>query len=63
MTNDSVCRQTVTVELENGLHLVPCSLIAQFARGCECDVQISKDDRLNHPVRVALAFVIRQDDA
>ena len=44
MTYDSVCRQTVTVNLEHGLHLVPCSQIAQFARRHDCDVQISKDD-------------------
>jgi phosphotransferase system HPr (HPr) family protein len=44
MTYDSVCRQTVTVNLESGLHLVPCSQIAQFARSYDCDVQISKDD-------------------
>ena len=44
MTYDSVCRKTVTVNLENGLHLVPCSQIAQFARSYDCDVQISKGD-------------------
>ena len=44
MTYDSVCRQTVTVNLENGLHLVPCSQIAQFARSFDCDVQISNND-------------------
>ncbi len=45
MTYDSLCRQTVTVDLENGLHLVPCSQIAQFCRGHDCEVQISKDDQ------------------
>jgi phosphocarrier protein HPr len=39
---NSVCRQTVTVELENGLHLVPCSQIAQAARRYACAVTIYK---------------------
>jgi phosphotransferase system HPr (HPr) family protein len=33
---------TVTVPGENGLHLVPCSLIAQSATAHACDVKISK---------------------
>ena len=37
-------RQTVNVNNENGLHLVPCSRIAQRAARFECDVQIHKDD-------------------
>lgn len=39
---NSACRQTVTVGLENGLHLVPCSLIAQAARRFQCTVRIHK---------------------
>ncbi|MBI1313055.1 HPr family phosphocarrier protein [bacterium] len=34
--------QSVTVPGENGLHLVPCSLIAQSASAFDCDVRISK---------------------
>ncbi len=34
--------QSVTVPGENGLHLVPCSLIAQSASSFECDVRIRK---------------------
>lgn len=45
MKQNSLCRQSVTVTLENGLHLVPCSQIAQVARSCDCEVQIFKDDQ------------------
>ena len=44
MMQGSVGRQTVTVNLENGLHLVPCSLIARMARRFPCDVRIIKGD-------------------
>ena len=44
MENLSVCRQTVTVDLENGLHLVPCSQIAQAASAFPCDIRILKGD-------------------
>ena len=33
---------TVTVPGENGLHLVPCSLIAQSASSFDCEVRIRK---------------------
>ena len=39
-----VVRQSVTVNLENGLHLVPCSRIAQAASNYDCDVRILRDD-------------------
>jgi phosphotransferase system HPr (HPr) family protein len=42
----SVGRQTVTVNLENGLHLVPCSLIARAARRYTCEVHIIKGEVL-----------------
>ena len=45
MKRSSVCRRTVTVNQENGLHLVPCSLIAQTASRFECDVRILKGDQ------------------
>ena len=32
------------MDLENGLHLVPCSRIAQSAGQFECDVSIHKED-------------------
>ncbi len=34
--------QSVTVPGQNGLHLVPCSLIAQSASSFTCDVRIRK---------------------
>ena len=40
-----VCQQTVTVKLENGLHLRPQSQIAQLAQQFDCDVNIRVDDR------------------
>lgn len=45
MTQESVCRRNVVVNLENGLHLVPCSQIAKVARRYACDVRVSKDGR------------------
>ncbi|MCC7422628.1 MAG: HPr family phosphocarrier protein [Planctomycetaceae bacterium] len=33
-------RRTVTVDLENGLHLVPCSQIAQAARRHDGEVRV-----------------------
>ena len=38
-------RQSVNVNIEQGLHLVPCSRIAQRAAQFECDVQIHKENR------------------
>lgn len=32
MTNPEVLRRTVTVNLENGLHMYPCSVIANLVR-------------------------------
>lgn len=44
MSHEPVCRQTVNVGLENGLHLVPCSLIAKTASRFECAIHIHKED-------------------
>ena len=41
---ETVCRRIVVVNMENGLHLVPCSRIAQTASKFECAIQITKDD-------------------
>ncbi len=38
-------RQSVNVNTENGLHLVPCSRIAQRAAQFQCDVHIHKENR------------------
>ena len=40
----AVYRETVTVDLENGLHLVPCSRIASVASDYTCDVHVKRDD-------------------
>lgn len=42
--SDTVSRG-VQVTGENGLHLVPCSQIAQCANGFECEIRIVKGDR------------------
>lgn len=42
--SDSVSRN-VSVQGENGLHLVPCSQIAQCAGQFECEIRIVKGDR------------------
>ena len=42
--SERVFRQNVTVSEENGLHLVPCSRIAQLAGAFECDVFVQKGD-------------------
>lgn len=40
MSSEIVYRETVTVESENGLHLVPCSRIAQLASSYDCEVHV-----------------------
>ena len=37
-------RETVIVESENRLHLVPCSRIAQIANSFSCDVHVENAD-------------------
>ena len=49
MSSPSVIRQTVTVTLENGLHLVPCSEIVKYVRDFRGDVQIYRDDIVADP--------------
>ncbi len=44
MTQPSVCRQRVVVNLDNGLHLVPCSQIARTSRRFSCDLRIVNGD-------------------
>ncbi len=44
MKQNSVFRETVTVNLDEGLHLVPCSKIVKVAQGFEGDVRILKGD-------------------
>ena len=37
---------TVTVRLEHGLHLVPCSRLVKLANGLGCDVHLRKGSKL-----------------
>ena len=38
--------QTVTVRLENGLHLVPCSRLVKLANGLSCEVRLRNGSKL-----------------
>jgi len=38
-------QETVRVGLEQGLHMVPCSLIVRTAERFSCEIQIQKEDR------------------
>ena len=46
MSSPSLFRQTVVVDLENGLHLVPCSQIAQLARRHEGEFRVRNGDKI-----------------
>lgn len=45
MTAEPVCRDTLLVETENGLHLVPCSLIARTASEFSGKVTLTNGDK------------------
>lgn len=45
MGGQSVSR-TVTVGLENGLHLVPCSRLVKLANGLSCEVRLRNGSKL-----------------
>lgn len=45
MSADSVIRREVTVQLLNGLHLRPASMIARLVSGSNCKVRIYNGDR------------------
>ena len=38
-------RQEVRVNIPQGLHMIPCSRIAQIARESACQVRVIRDDR------------------
>ncbi len=44
MENRNVYREEVVVNLENGLHLVPCSMISEIAREYDCNIRIYNGD-------------------
>jgi len=39
-------RQNVKVNNEQGMHMIPCSLIAQVVRDTPCEVRIIRDDQI-----------------
>lgn len=45
MTPETTSHREVTVHLENGLHMVPCSRIAEHVRGFAGSVSIFVEDR------------------
>ena len=45
MTSQTTSQREVTVNLENGLHMVPCSRIAECVRDFSGSVMISVEDR------------------
>ena len=45
MQSQPVIARTVTVKLENGLHLVPSSKIVQLVQKCGCSLKIRKGDQ------------------
>ncbi|MCA9078814.1 MAG: HPr family phosphocarrier protein [Planctomycetaceae bacterium] len=45
MTSETTSQREVTVNLENGLHMVPCSRIAEHVRDFVGEVSIHVEDR------------------
>jgi len=39
-------QQNVTVNLAQGLHMIPCSRIAQLARETDCEVKVIRDEQV-----------------
>lgn len=39
-------RKNVTVKNEQGMHMIPCSRVAQLVRETNCQVQIIRDDQV-----------------
>ena len=55
------CSEEVTVNLEHGLHLVPCSKIVELARKYECEIRIHKLDRIVDAKAVFDLMTLRAD--
>jgi phosphocarrier protein HPr len=45
MSEQPVCRRTITVSSDNGLHIGPCSHVARLAQTFRCAVQIRKGEQ------------------
>lgn len=52
MSNEPICRDTLLVESPNGLHLVPCSQIAQLVSTFSGTVTLHNGDRSADASRV-----------
>lgn len=61
MENRNVYREEVVVNLENGLHLVPCSRISQLSRNYECEVRIHNGDHIVDAKAVFDLMTLRAD--
>jgi len=46
MGNSNIAREEVVVNLANGLHLVPCSKVAELARKYTCEIRIIKNTQI-----------------
>lgn len=45
MAEPEIHRETVVVNLENGMHMFPCSQIARMVREKKCEVRIRRNDQ------------------
>lgn len=43
-TDAGALRQTVTVNTANGLHMIPCSMVARLAQQFQCSIILCKAD-------------------
>ncbi|WP_315860580.1 HPr family phosphocarrier protein [Rubinisphaera margarita] len=61
MGESPLCRAEVTVNLEHGLHLVPCSKIAELARRYDCEIRILKHEQVVDAKAVFDLMTLRAD--
>ncbi len=61
MENRNISREQVVVNLENGLHLVPCSRISELARKYECEIRIYNGDHVVDAKTVFDLMTLRAD--
>lgn len=45
MAEPEIYRETVVVNLENGMHMYPCSQIARLVREKNCEVRIGRNEQ------------------
>jgi len=61
MGNNKFLREEVIVNLENGLHLVPCSRISETARSYDCEIRIYNGDHVVDAKAVFDLMTLRAD--